>query len=409
MSDAVLPDAEWRKAEGLKRVVGALADEHGGPRIVGGAVRDTLLGMAVTDVDLATMLLPDVVIGRLKVASIKAIPTGLDHGTVTAVVDGKNYEITTLRRDVATDGRRATVAFSTDWKEDAARRDFTINALYADPETGEVFDYFGGIADLDDGNVRFIGDANERIAEDYLRILRYFRFLARFGEGAVDQAAITACADAAHSLMALSRERIAGELLKLLALHDPIQSVSLMVRHKIFTSFLPELAQDAIFMLDRLCQREQQFQLDVSLPARFLAILTKDVVVVEKAAVQLKLSNKLRSDMVARLDLMEPTSENIRAFAYHQGTDCAQDTALLFASDYAVKGCLCQLQGWEQPAFSIKGGDLIARGMQAGPLVATTLRKVEELWVAEDFPANERLNAIADQAASDALSASKKP
>ena len=180
MTARVLPDVEWRDADGLKRVIAALADDHGGPRIVGGAVRDSLLGIAVTDVDLATILHPDAVIDRLEAARIKAVPTGLDHGTVTAVADGKNYEITTLRRDVATDGRRATVAFATDWREDAARRDFTINALYADPNTGEIFDYFDGLADLESGTIRFIGDADQRIAEDFLRILRYFRFLARF-------------------------------------------------------------------------------------------------------------------------------------------------------------------------------------------------------------------------------------
>ncbi len=183
-----LPEAEWRDADSLKRVVAALKDGHGGPRIVGGAVRDTLLGLRVSDVDVATILTPDEVIDRLEAARIKAIPTGLDHGTVTAVADARNYEITTLRRDVATDGRRAVVAFSTDWREDAARRDFTINALYADPETGEIFDYFAGLSDLEAGIVRFIGDADDRIAEDYLRILRYFRFLARYGHGPINAA-----------------------------------------------------------------------------------------------------------------------------------------------------------------------------------------------------------------------------
>lgn len=408
MSQAVLPDVEWRNANGLQRVVEALTDGHDGPRIVGGAVRDTLLGLPVTDVDLATMLLPNVVIERLEAARIKAVPTGLDHGTVTAVADGKNYEITTLRRDVATDGRRATVAFATDWTQDAARRDFTINALYADLETSEIFDYFGGLADLDEGNVRFIGDAAARIAEDHLRILRYFRFLARFGEGAVDAAAITACAAAANSLMALSRERIAGELLKLLALPDPRQSVALMVRHNIFVAFLPELASDAVAKLDMLCDREQQYRRTASLPARLLAILVKDYAVVDKACVRFKLSNKLRTEILAPLGLMDPTQETIRAFAYRQDVDCARDAAMLFARDEAVAVCLAKLDGWNPPAFGVKGSDLIARGLTAGPDVSRTLQQVEALWISEGFPAEDRLNAIADQAASDSLSASRK-
>ena len=404
MSDVMLPAAAWREAEGLKRVVAALADQHGGPRIVGGAVRDTLLGLPVTDVDLATMLLPDVVIDRLEAAGIKAIPTGLDHGTVTAVADGKNYEITTLRRDVATDGRRATVAFATDWKEDASRRDFTINALYADAATGEVFDYFGGLADLDDGNVRFIGNASERIAEDHLRILRYFRFLARFGEGAVDRDAIAACAAAANSLLALSRERIASELLKLLALPDPRQSVSLMIRHKIFACFLPELADNAEAILERLLTRERGFK--TSLPARILALLPRDAEVAQNVAMRLKLSNSMRADMVARVNGPSPTAANIRALGYLHIIECARDAAMLFADDAEFAGCMKRLENWEVPELKIKGSDLIRRGLPVGPLVAETLKVVEARWISEDFP-NNRIEAIADQAVSEALSASR--
>ena len=408
MSDAVLPDVEWRNSDGLKRVVAALADERGGPRIVGGAVRDTLLGLPVTDVDLATILHPDAVIDRLEAARIKAIPTGIDHGTVTAVADGKNYEITTLRRDVATDGRRATVAFATDWKEDASRRDFTINALYADPATGEIFDYFGGLADLDEGNVRFIGDASERIAEDHLRILRYFRFLARFGEGGVDQEAITACAAAANSLLALSRERIASELLKLLALPDPRQSISLMVRHKIFASFLPELADDAQANLERLIAREQACALKPSLPARLLSLLPRDAEVAQNVAMRLKLSNAMRADMVARVSGLPPVAANVRAMAYLQSTECAHDAAMLFSDDTEFLGCISKLEGWSVPEFAIKGGDLIRRGLPAGPLVAKTLKQVEAKWIGEDFPSIDRLNTISDQAVNGSLSASRK-
>jgi len=189
-----LDAAKWRKRRGVKRLLAALGAEEGLTRYVGGAVRDDLLGLPVNDVDLATRIPPDDVIRRLEKAKIKAVPTGIEHGTVTAVSDGHVFEITTLRRDVSTDGRRATVAFTDDWKEDAARRDFTINALSADPLTGELFDYFGGLADLETRHIRFIGDPLQRIAEDHLRILRFFRFHARFDAGEPDGPALDACA-----------------------------------------------------------------------------------------------------------------------------------------------------------------------------------------------------------------------
>ncbi len=178
---SLLPDADWRHRPGLDALLRALGAEQGLARFVGGAVRDGLLGLPVNDLDIATVLEPQSVIDRLRAAGIKAVPTGIDHGTITAVINGWPVEITTLRRDVSTDGRRATIAYTDDWREDAARRDFTINALYADPLTHTITDFFGGVADLRAHRVRFIGEASARIAEDHLRILRYFRFLARFG------------------------------------------------------------------------------------------------------------------------------------------------------------------------------------------------------------------------------------
>src|SRR3954464_10563911 len=236
----ILADAPWRSRPGMKRLLGALGAEAGETRYVGGCVRDTLLGLEVNDVDLATRLTPENVIARLGKAGIKAVPTGLAHGTITAVIGGAPVEVTTLRRDVATDGRRATIAYTGDWREDAARRDFTINALLADPRTGEIFDFFGGQEDLQVGLVRFIGEPLNRIAEDHLRILRFFRFHARFGAGQPDPAALDACAARADDLMALSRERIADELTKLLALPDPAGAVRLMIERDILKPVLPE-------------------------------------------------------------------------------------------------------------------------------------------------------------------------
>ena len=362
---------------------------------MGGAVRDTLLGLPVSDIDIATALLPNEVMKRLQDAGIKAIPTGIEHGTVTAAVDGKNYEITTLRRDVATDGRRATVAFATDWQEDAARRDFTINALYADPKNGEVFDYFDGISDLEARRLRFIGDANQRIAEDYLRILRYFRFLARYGGGQIDADAIQACANGAHGLTALSRERIAQELTRILGLKDPVASVTLMIANGIFTPFLPELSASAANDLLRLVKREAQCAQSVSLAARFLALLTRDIVAVDKVAARLKLSNKMREGFAQRLRADAPTPTNIRAIAYRADIDTARDAAMLYASDTELPECLARLEQWNVPTLSIKGGELIAMGLPAGPLVAKTLQAIEAAWIQEGFPDATRQRALA--------------
>src|SRR3954453_12334482 len=206
-----LDPEKWRAIRGMARVLVALGADEGLTRYVGGAVRDELLGLPVNDVDLATRLRPEEVIERLEKVRVKAVPTGIDHGTITAVSDGHPIEVTTLRLDLSTDGRRATVAFTDDWKADGARRDFTINALSADPRTGEIFDYFGGLDDLGRRHIRFIGDPLQRIAEDHLRILRFFRFHARFDAGEIDSEAIEACTARANDLMALSRERIADE------------------------------------------------------------------------------------------------------------------------------------------------------------------------------------------------------
>ena len=403
MTPARLPDAEWQHHDGLKRILAALEDVFGGPRYVGGAVRDTLLGLPVSDVDIATALLPNEVINRLEAARIKAIPTGIEHGTVTAAVDGKNYEITTLRRDVATDGRRATVAFATDWQEDASRRDFTINALYADPKSGEVFDYFDGLSDLEARRLRFIGDAHQRIAEDFLRILRYFRFLARYGGGQIDADAIAACATGAHGLTALSRERIAQELTRILGLQNPVASVRLMIANGIFTPFLPELSGSAADDLLHLVEREAQFAQSVSLPARFLALLTRDSVAADKVAARLKLSNKLREGFAQRLRAGMPTPFNVRAIAYRADIDTARDAVMLYAVDADVPECLARLEKWDVPSLVIKGGELIVMGLPAGPLVAKTLQALEDAWIEEDFPDAARQRALATQMVDAAL------
>ncbi|MET0249954.1 MAG: CCA tRNA nucleotidyltransferase [Sphingobium sp.] len=388
-----LPDASWRQRPGLDQLLAALGESNA--RFVGGAVRDGLLGLPVSDIDIATPLAPQQVIERLSPA-IRTVPTGIDHGTVTAILDGAPIEITTLRRDVATDGRRATIAYTDDWREDAARRDFTINALYADPASGEISDYFGGLADLEAGRVRFIGDPSARIAEDHLRILRYFRFHARFGKGAPDVQSYAACRAAANSLMALSRERIADELLKLLALPDPSSAVGLMIEGGIFKPVLPEIDTDGLNRLALLVGREAQAGMPNAPIRRLAALLPPEPALGESIGARLKLSNKARRRLTLAL-AQDGAAARPRVLAFRIGVEGAQDRILLDRA--APVADLDLLRDWTPPALPISGGALIARGLAPGPDIARALNAVQEQWLAEDFPDRQRVEAIADQIA----------
>lgn len=379
-----LPDSPWQSRDGMRRLLEVLGAREGDTRYVGGAVRDSLLGLAVSDVDLATRLTPREVIDRLKADHIKAVPTGLAHGTVTAVLRDGPVEVTTLRRDVATDGRRATIAYTSDWKEDAARRDFTINALSADPETGEIFDYFGGLMDLEAGHVRFIGDPLTRIAEDHLRILRFFRFHARFGRGAPDEAALDACRARANDLMALSRERIADELLKLLALPEPAPTLALMVDNSILVPVLPEIEAEHVVSLARLVGRERAFSFAPDPVRRLAALLPPDPAVAGSVAARLRLSNKAGRRLASAAGReSEKVSSNSRLLAYRIGHEEAIDRLLLGAADESE---LRALDGWIRPLFPLTGGDLIAMGLPPGPVVARTLQAIEREWTECGFP-----------------------
>lgn len=383
-----LPDAPWRALAGLRAVVDALDGGAGATRLVGGCVRDVLAGVAVKDIDLATMLSPQDVIQRLEAAGIKAIPTGIAHGTVTAVAPDCHIEITTLRRDVSTDGRRATISYTDDWQEDAARRDFTINALYADPVSGSVFDYFGGLADLSAGTVRFIGDPAQRIAEDHLRILRFFRFYARFGQGAPDPAGLAACAARANDLMALSRERIADELLKILALPDPHPVIALMIDAGILTPVLPEIT-DAD-PLAALVKGEAESDIAGDPLRRLASLIPAHAATAEAIGARLKLSNAQRKRLINAAQRSPADGENPGALAYWIGTEFAVDRLLIGGGDAAA------IAAWAPPLFPLSGGAIVARGIKAGPDVARLLKAAEQQWVAEGFPDKDRANAIAD-------------
>ena len=386
-----LDAAKWRKRRGMTRVLHALGAEEGLTRYVGGAVRDDLLGLPVSDIDLATRIKPGEVMDRLQKARIKAVPTGIDHGTITAVSDGRAVEITTLRRDVSTDGRRATIAFTDDWQEDAARRDFTINALSADPVSGELFDYFGGLADLEHRHIRFIGDPLQRIAEDHLRILRFFRFHARFDAGEPDPAALDACTARANDLMALSRERIADELLKLLGVANPAPTVGVMLQRNILKPVLPEIEPERLSDLEALLAAEQEAGIAPDPLRRLAALLPRDPALAEDIAARLRLSNKARKRL-ACAESSDPSSSP-HALAYRQGTDCAVDR-LLLAGRTADAAAVSR---WEAPRLPIAGGSLIKRGLAQGPAVARTLRRIEDRWVDEGFPTGDAFERIVNE------------
>jgi poly(A) polymerase len=405
MSDR-LPAAEWLEDAALRRLCAILDPGGDGEdaRFVGGAVRDSLIGLDVKDIDVATVHPPEEVMRRLQADGIRCVPTGIAHGTVTAVIERGPVEITTLRRDVSTDGRRATVAFASDWREDAARRDFTMNALYAAPVTGHIFDYFGGREDLAASRVRFIGEARDRIDEDHLRILRYFRFLARFGTADPDSDDYAACVEKAATMMALSRERVADELVRLLGTADPVPALGLMVTGGIFRPILAEVEEAGVDRVAVLIAREGAMGLAPDGLLRLIALGPQDAAAAERIAARLKLSNKARARIATALG---PAVEgDARVLAYRLGTRGALDRIALGRALGAADAA--SLDGWAVPKLPLSGGDLIARGLTAGPDVARTLRQVETDWIAAGYPAREEALRFADQRVAELLRSNQK-
>jgi len=372
-------------------------------RFVGGCVRNTLIGRPVSDIDIATVLSTDAVTQALKAAGLKAVPTGVEHGTVTAVSASQPFEITTLRRDVSTDGRRAVVAFTTDWAEDAQRRDFTLNSLYARRD-GSIYDPTGhGVADARAGRIVFVGDAGQRIAEDYLRILRFFRFLAWYGAGPADAAALAACEAARGQLATLSAERVSKELLKLLAADDPREAVALMARTGVMGEVLPAPIDLARFDGLVAIEAEQLFETDALL--RLAALLPDDQLGAERFAERLRLSNAERERLAAAL---APTPElkswmsprEIRRAVYRSGAAVFRDRAKLAwarapgtASTPQWRGMIALAESWTAPAFPLTGEDVMAAGVPKGPMVGQVLREVEDWWIDHDF-LNDKLSAV---------------
>ena len=395
------------------RAVIAALETAGGEdcaRFVGGCVRNTLTGHPVADIDIATVLEPPAVIAALNAAGLKAVPTGVEHGTVTAVSGGKPYEITTLRRDVETDGRRAVVAFTHNWAEDAQRRDFRLNALYADVRGG-VFDPTGeGVADARAGRIVFVGDAKTRILEDGLRILRFFRFQAYYGRGDPDPVALAACESLRERLTALSAERVSIELLKLLGADDPRPAVRLMAATGVLPLVLP-LAQ-GVGRFEGLVtiETEQLFTCDALL--RLAALLPDDPEAGARTAQALRLSNSHRDRLVAALG-HEPrivswlSPRETRRAVYRLGSATFCDRAMLAwagsprpAAGVQWRALLPMAQTWPKPALPLTGDEIVAAGVPRGPLVGQVLREVEDWWIDHDFIDDkmsvvERLKAVA--------------
>jgi poly(A) polymerase len=372
----LLPHQPWTDTPSGAALLAALDAPAGVTRLVGGAVRDALRGVASADIDLATQLPPAEVMARLTKAGLKAVPTGLAHGTVTAVGEGLIAEVTTLRRDVATDGRHAEVAFTDDWQDDASRRDFTINAMYAALPGGEISDFFGGEADLAAQRVRFIGDPLQRIAEDHLRILRFFRFSARFAQ-AIDAEGLAACRLRANDLMALSRERIAIELRGLLGVADPVPVLQQMFDAGIWAPVLPELRADRLAALAATIATETAAGVAPAWQRRLAVLLPADAAAAVTA--RLRLSNADRERIAAAVvpDVMPRD-----AMLWRDGAEAVADR--LFIAGDAV-GAMAAL-GWVRPKLPASGRDIIARGVAPGREVAVRLGAFERSWVAAGFP-----------------------
>lgn len=406
MSEPVkLTNQDWLTTAETRSVLAAIGEG----RFVGGCVRNALLGVAVADVDIATPLLPDEVMRRLEAAGIRVIGTGLEHGTVTAVTNKRVFEITTLRRDVATDGRRATVAYTDSWAEDASRRDFTMNALYADA-SGAVFDATGsGLADLKAARVRFIGDAATRIKEDYLRILRLFRFHAWYGKGEIDGTALQASAAASSHIKGLSGERIQKEMLRLLEAENPLAVLRTMAA----SAILGEVLSGALDFerLQRLCEVDDNNFFAADSLLRLAALVTSDA---QASAIALRW--RLSNDDRDRLRHMASSTTKIVSYLsvpelqrtlYRQGQQRVRDLVRLrWAEDTKAsngiqwRALLAIVDSWTRPVFPLTGRDVMHAGVPEGPLVGRVKDEVEQWWIDSNFTDDpfsiaERLKAVA--------------
>jgi len=388
----------WLESHATRAVMRALeaAGGAGCARFVGGCVRNGLLGQPVDDIDIATRLWPEQTMAALDAAGLKAVPTGVEHGTVTGVSERRPYEITTLRRDVETDGRRAVVAFTEDWAEDAARRDFRLNALYADA-AGTVFDPTGGgLEDAAAGRIVFVGEAETRIREDYLRILRFFRFYATYGRGEPDAVGLAACAALNGGMAQLSAERVSKEVLKLLAARDPRAAVRAMADTGVLAQVLPQAQPLALF--------EAMCDLTDDPVMRLSALLPADAGGVAEIAGGLRLSNAVRDRLAAAVadgPAVSPTMSDAeaRAAIYRLGRRAFEDRLIRAEAAGGCDGARLRALSadWTPPKMPVGGRDLARLGLTPGPETGRVLKAFEDGWVADDFPAEgheARLKAL---------------
>ena len=395
--------ADWLKDVDLQRLLAVLGADGENARIAGGAVRNALLSDEVADIDIATTTPPQETTLRAEAAGFKSIPTGIEHGTITVVAGGKAYEVTTLRSDIETDGRRARVVFGRDWKRDAERRDFTINALYAEPD-GAVVDLVGGLADLESRTLRFIGDAEMRIREDFLRILRFFRFFAWYGSGRPDAEGLKACARLKDGLDQLSAERIWAELKKLLAAPDPSRALLWMRQASVLTKVLPESEKWGIDAVHALVKAERDLGWKLDPLLRLAAIVPPDGKRMKAMAKRLKMSAAERMRLhlwadgqaikstVSERELSKKLYRGDRqgivdllrlSLASARGRAAEDNAALLEAGGFSR--LLGFAEKWKAPEFPLRGGDLVEAGAKAGPEVGKALKKLEEEWVDRAF------------------------
>ncbi|RXT39047.1 CCA tRNA nucleotidyltransferase [Bradyrhizobium betae] len=407
-AEPILADAPWLTSSGTARVLQLLGTDGEEARVVGGAVRNALLGLLPGDIDIATTALPEEVVRRAKAAGIKSVPTGIAHGTITLVIDSQPYEVTTLREDTETFGRKAKVAFGRDWVKDAERRDFTMNGLSVDA-AGIVYDYVGGIADAKARRVRFIGDPDQRIAEDYLRILRFFRIHAAFGAGDPDRDGALACIRGRAGLASLSAERVRMEMLKLLVAGGASAAASAMADGGLLQALIGGVAY--IGPLDAMIAIERELGLPSSSTRRLAALTVAVTEDAKRLATRLRLSNveaKALDSMGHRWWRFVAKDEaSARRLLYRLGAERYHDRVLL---GWARAGgdvhssywrALAELpQRWTAPKFPLRAADFIARGMAEGPALGHVLTLAEDAWLAADFPLEEAaLASIADQAA----------
>jgi tRNA nucleotidyltransferase/poly(A) polymerase len=401
-------DADWLTRGPLARLVAALDRDGEEARVVGGAVRNALLGEPVHEYDVATTALPEEVVRRAADAGFKSVPTGIDHGTVTVIVEGRPFEVTTLRQDVETYGRKAKVAFGRDWKADAQRRDFTMNALSVTRE-GRIHDYVGGLDDLKARRVRFIGEAHARIAEDYLRILRFFRFQASYGEGAPDPEGLAACIRARAGLAGLSRERVRMELLKLLAARHAVPALVAMAEAGLLVALLGGVPLLASF--SNMMKAENAIGLAPDPVRRLGALAVMLPEDAERLAERLRLSNAERDRLVSMSEGWRElgarsSPREMRALLYRLRTERFLDRVLLAwsrapesLSDAHWQEIAGLPRHWTPPDFPLKAADLFARGVARGPLIGAALRGAEEAWIAADFPPErDKLDGLLDAA-----------